>query len=483
MPYISIESFAGGVDRSRPRYVGIPGSLWSGINGHISRGGDFEKRKAFTEFALCPAGKTVGLAKTSIGITVFGSVDPATITIPTGVAYQRLQHPTDPTRTVAKIVSWDLYNGKIYAVAKFDNGDVFHYYDGGQVTDWNAGGNKPTGYGNPVRTFKRKVYSPAGTASQVGGSVLYFSGVDTATGWDKVANSGAGFQNLSTHESGSDSIVALGIYQNYLAAFTRRVTQIWQMNDDATTNAPFQTMYEIGVRAPRSVKSFGDLDLFLLSDSGVRSVRTRSYANLAGVNDVGTPIDAHILDWVISLDAVSTTTVDDAVAVIEPTDSRYWLAIGSRVYVFSYFPSKKISAWTWYEPGFTFTDLVSFNGRVYGRSGDRIYLYGGSDNNTYDNCPVTVELPFLSVQKPATFKQWEGIDIASVGEWNLKALVEPDDESQYVDIGDESGVTFNSEATKLCGRAPAIAITATCNTNGPAKLSAMALHYVPGSAS
>lgn len=475
MTYISIESFAGGVDRSRPRYVGTPGSLWSGINGHISRGGDFEKRKAFTTFADLPAGLTVGMAKTSVGVFVFGSG--AAPAMPTGVGYQRLQHPSSPSSSLAKIISWDLYNGQIYAVAQFNTGEVFHFYNGAVVTDWNASGNKPTGYGNPVRTFRRKVYAPAGTLGVVGGSVLYFSGVDTATGWDRVTNSGAGFQNLSTHESGSDSIVALGVYQNYLAAFTRRVTQIWAMNDDPTTNAPFQTLYEIGVRSPKTVRSFGDLDLFLLSDSGVRSVRTRSYANLAGVNDVGTPIDTHIIEWMASL---PSTTVDDAVSVVEPVDSRFWLVIGSRIYVFSYFPAKKISAWTWYEPGVTFTDMVSLAGRVYGRAGDRIYIYGGADGLTYDNCPVTVELPFLSVQKPATFKRWAGMDIAAVNTWNFKGLVNPDDENEYIDIGDLSGASYHDPSTKLTGRSTHIGITATCNQQGPAKLSAMALHYVPG---
>ena len=46
MAYVSIENFAAGVDQTRPIYAAPQGTLWQGINGHLSRGGDFEKRKA-----------------------------------------------------------------------------------------------------------------------------------------------------------------------------------------------------------------------------------------------------------------------------------------------------------------------------------------------------------------------------------------------------------------------------------------------------
>jgi hypothetical protein len=72
MAYVLVDNFAGGVDRSRPRYVGPPGTLWSGINGHLTRGGDFEKRKAFVQPRRCRPGN-YGLAKTSAGLYVFGS--------------------------------------------------------------------------------------------------------------------------------------------------------------------------------------------------------------------------------------------------------------------------------------------------------------------------------------------------------------------------------------------------------------------------
>ena len=60
------------MDRSRPRYVFQPGVLWSGINGHLTRGGDFEKRKSFVSKYSLPA-NTKGFAKTVDTLYVFGA--------------------------------------------------------------------------------------------------------------------------------------------------------------------------------------------------------------------------------------------------------------------------------------------------------------------------------------------------------------------------------------------------------------------------
>ena len=59
MAYILIDNFSAGVDRSRPRFVGPPGSLWSGINGHLSRGGDFEKRIKMVMEGAVKEGNTI----------------------------------------------------------------------------------------------------------------------------------------------------------------------------------------------------------------------------------------------------------------------------------------------------------------------------------------------------------------------------------------------------------------------------------------
>src|SRR3990172_4997748 len=141
--YLLVESLIAGVDRTRPRYAQQAGTIWSGINGHITRGGDFEKRKAFSVSHILPAG-TIGLAKQAVGLTVFGS-PAAPGGLPAGVTYQPLQPPAN---VLVQVNSWALFNGLIYAIGSYDNGDVRHFYNGTMVTDWNAGGTNPTGYGS-----------------------------------------------------------------------------------------------------------------------------------------------------------------------------------------------------------------------------------------------------------------------------------------------------------------------------------------------
>src|SRR3546814_16625506 len=81
-----------------------------------------------------------------------------------------------------------------------------------------------------------------------------------------------------------------------------------------------------------------------------------------------------------------------AIAVMESQDGRFWLAIGSRIYPFSYFPGSKINAWSYYDLGFTIEAFADISERIYARVGNTIYLFGGEDDETYQDAgehPVT----------------------------------------------------------------------------------------------
>lgn len=467
MAYALADSFIGGVDRTRKRYAPTQGTIWSGINGHIGRGGDFEKRKAFQATYALPTG-TKGLAKSATGLVVFG-IAASVSGLPVGISYQQVAHNTTPSLALDRINSWDLYNGYIYAIAKYDNGDYRHFYNGSLVTDWGAGGNSPSGYGSIVRTHRRKVYSAQD-------SLLWFSELDSATNFDTTA-SGSGYVNLSNHQSGSDSVTGMCAFQSQLAIFSRYVVQLWNMADDDANNAPAQYLNETGTRAPRSVVGFGDIDAFYLSDSGIRSIRARSGTNTAGVNDVGTPIDPLIAEYILTL---TSTQIERACGIVEPVDGRFWLALGERIFVFSYFPSKKVSAWTWYEPGLEFTDIVSYGGRIYARAGDVIYLYGGTDNDTYDSCEVTLAMPYLSSGKPGHYKAAKGVDVAAEGEWTMTLLVNPRDENEYVDAGTIEGFTFNEQNIGALGHVTHVAPVLVHEAAGAASVSQVAAHYEGG---
>lgn len=464
MPYLLVENFARGVDRTRPIYAGAPGTVWSGINCHVSRGGDLDKRKAFVAKYGLPLNQTFGLKATGSALYVFGSgASPAGL--PSGITYQRLQAPSGANMTA--ILWTELFNGKIYAIAEYTDASIHHFYDGTRITDWDGGAGNPSVKGQTARTLQRKVYS-------AGGYQLSFSGVDTATGWTETTDNGAGQINLSNNLAGSEDIVALAVYQAKIAAFSRNAIQIWLMFSNPASNAQDQVLESIGTRAAKSVVGFHEHDVFFLAESGIRSLRTVDLTGAAGIDDVGTAIDPLVAEWLATL---TDDQIAAAVAVVEPKDGRLWLAIGERIFVFTYFSNRKISAWTWYEPGFTVEDFTVKSGRVYARAADTIYLYGGDDNDSYDASRVTVQFPFLTAGKPGHFKQWSGADIAGTGTWELDLLVDPNDDTVEEHVGEMPGVTFDGEGAANWSHHTHVAPKLTHEAEGFASLSNLALYY------
>lgn len=138
MGSIWVREFTGGLDTRRMFETTPGGSLIKAVDCHITRGGEVEKRAAFVPTYELPKGDTVGMAAGVSGIYVFGhTATPSGI--PVGVAYQRLQHPVSSSLAISRILSTELYAGKLYVVAEFEDGSRFHYYDGVRVEDWYDG--------------------------------------------------------------------------------------------------------------------------------------------------------------------------------------------------------------------------------------------------------------------------------------------------------------------------------------------------------
>ncbi len=693
MSYFTVIDFRSGVDRRRPVYAGEPGSLWAGINGHLTRGGDFERRKKFVSKYTIPAG-TFGLAGTDSALYVFGSgVNPG---VPVGLTYQRLQHPDGLSMT--ELLDVELFDGLIYAIAKYSNGDIIHFYDGVVVADWlsgivraamtnNAGiashlatliqadttytttvlsnvitveaavagvpftmstttenvaggtndqtavvantvanvpgvaevlstvtfaitagtnnpgvnrvfsikisgievmstpidwttsnavtaanvatqinvfnstpeytasssgdnvtisaaagtGAGPNGFtvvidpdgdvaidgaaagtnvnkqmaggvaavagqkqrntitiggtfevgdrftviidnkrfgadGNPrnkgkfALTHVNKVWSPAT-------SIVYFSGVVQPDKWNSIEDAGAGSINAATHAAGSATVTGLGVYLSRLAIFARRTIQIWNVDEDENLNNILQTLSNTGTVSQRSVLAFSDSDVFYLDSYGIRSLRARDSSNQAIVAGVGALIDPFVVEH---MDTLTDTQIQNAVAAIEPRDGRFWLALGPLIFVFSYFPETKISGWTWYDPGFEVSDLAVFNNRIYARSGNTVYLYGGDDNQTYDGeneSPVTCWLPFLSVEKDGTYKEFWGVDIAAENTWDMVMYADPNDLGRVSHVGTLPGVTYQLDDIPTIAHSTHVSPKLTCTKAGKAVLSKVSLYY------
>lgn len=685
MPYILVSDFKHGMDRSRQQTAGIPGSLWNAKNCFISRGGDVVRAKKFVSTYSLPA-NTFGLAAVQDQLYVFGSASAPTM--PVGVQYQRLQ---SGSANMTRVLDAKVFDNALYVIAEFDDGGVYHFYDGAKVTDWDTLGGNNSSFAQVAETLALKVSAnaavtaravgnkviitaktagtaftcvgavtdngsgstPAATATElvanvagvaevqatgtvqitggqsdpgidrissvtVNGTELLAAAVNWVSSNSATANAlaiainnntstsgytataagdtvtikaavgtgatpngyavvstvhgtvtkidtnmsggvtavtavaqiyeveiGSGtfdaedlwkitingtdyqttgtaaavgtaafiskkrvwspsgglfrgcvledptdwttttdpsddsiFLNLANEAEAAQRLVGAGKYQNYAAIFARDVVLIYAFFADATGIGIVDILTETGSRSPRSIVTYGNVDVYYLDESGIRSIRARDDGfDTASVSDIGEPIDSFVQDWMATQD---DDTLSRAVGAVDPAEGRYLLAIGNRIFALSFYPSKGIRAWSYVDPGFTVEDLIRAKRRIYARSGDTIYLYGGANDDTYpdaDEQDVVVETPFLSAKDAASFKDAEWFDMAGTNDWTVELLVDPNDTTKAIDAGIISKVTYNLPSARLPGHGALLAFRFTCSAAGDATLSNFALGY------
>lgn len=133
--YLAIENFRAALDTRRSVLTAQPGSLSTLQDGHINQGAEIEKRKAFVKVTL-PTG-TFGGLDTPTGIMVFGSI-PTPAGLPSPFVYQRLQHPNGQS-IMTGVVSAELFAGKAFVIATYDNGETEVFFNGMLDTDFTSG--------------------------------------------------------------------------------------------------------------------------------------------------------------------------------------------------------------------------------------------------------------------------------------------------------------------------------------------------------
>jgi hypothetical protein len=358
------------------------------------------------------------------------------------------------------------------AVAIVSAGNVTTAFDPVSQTYLDGGANASSvqGYtpGAFVRPVKTKMYA-------LSDSLLHFSGIDDPTEWNDTST-GAGFINLANHSRGSEDLKSIASYFNNIAVLAEEAVQIWFVDPDANLNQQIQVLQNTGTIAPDSVVEFGDNDVFYLNLSGIRSLRSRDSSNAAFVGDIGNPIDSLIVADI----RTNRAAAEEAQAILEPRDGRYFLSIGSKVYVFSFFPSSKVSAWSIYEPGFV-VDRWAYDGRqTLCRSGNKLYSLGGENGNTYDASEVVVQMPFLDASAPATYKTFSSLDVTCENTWTVSVATDPQDISLREEVATVHQTTFGLGRVTLSGYSTHLAPRLVCSSSGAAKLGNLAIHYEGG---
>ena len=230
---------------------------------------------------------------------------------------------------------------------------------GGEVTatltDILTGFQTQLGSGNVTSIIPTFIYTFGEKIYVLAGATAYFTALAQPSVWNDPNGAGNGFETMSNFFSTAENLAAMAPYQGNVGFIFRRLVQIWHMDADPSLNDLIQTLPNIGTVAPLSVQAVGDMDIYMLADNGVRSVRVRDASNNAIIADVGTPIDSIIVALLAGLTDAQKAT---ACGIIEPSSNRYWCYVpnadGSpgKIYVFSYFPSSQVAAWGTYSPSY-----------------------------------------------------------------------------------------------------------------------------------
>ena len=439
---------------------------------HLTRGKELEQRADFIPVYTLPAAQTKSLAAVPSGLVVFGHQSTPG-GMPAGVTYQQLQHPSG--EALARVPYFTRYRSKIQAIGEFADGTRYVFYDGARVTDVNAPPNA-VGSGSPavLLTNSQKVFVGSGEN-------LFFSAIGNSTDFGAGAGIGDGVIVMSTHAQGAEALTGLARYDEYVAVFGRRNIQTWFFDPDPSLSKQAQVLEETGCIAPRSITQFGDGDVFYLDRSGIRSLRARDSSNSAATSDIGSAIDPLVTS---QIDTLGETAATDAIGLIEPRDGRFWLIIDDTIYVFSYFAAARVSAWTEYKPGFSISDAVVWDDRVWLRSGDTIYVYGSLPDQPFQYSDAVVAeawLPYLDADQPARAKHLTGIDVSLRGTWDVALAMDPNNETVEDRIGTISETTFGLDRHTVNGIGNHLSVRFRSkrpeSTRIPARLGSVVLHF------
>lgn len=200
MSYTAVSDFKFGMDRRRPQTSGVPGTLWILKNALITRGGDIERAKKFAAVDQLPAG-TFALFSVREQRYVFGSGS-TPVGMPTGVRYQQLAAPGSPA--MIQVLDAKGFSGKVYAIASYADGNVYHFYNGARVTQWDGLADAAADYESVAARLAQFIDAQGAYKAKAFGNVVEIQAAVAGIGYtiaSSATDNGSATTPTATHTS------------------------------------------------------------------------------------------------------------------------------------------------------------------------------------------------------------------------------------------------------------------------------------------
>lgn len=330
-----------------------------------------------------------------------------------------------------------------------------------------------SGYGRVLKTFLGTMHAGVYALDQN-------SAIGDPTSW--TTGTGIDTLDISSNDDASQELSAYAIWLGKLCMFSRNTIQIWAIVADPTNNTFSQLIQNTGTDSPQSVIGYGSSDVLYLDQRGIKSLRANATASAAYTDDIGTKIDTNVIDFLATCTEAQRRA---AISICDPIDGRAWVAIANRIYIFSYFPGVKISAWSFVETADNIDGMAIAERQIYVRSGLNSFQVGGSDNNQYPlpGSSVRVRLPFINANRSSENKRIKGIDVICGGEWTVQLLLDPKDETKMTAPLVVSGPTGLIGQLAVEAETTHFAPVLTSIAGGKLTLSSVLIHFDDGETS
>ncbi len=245
------------------------------------------------------------------------------------------------------------------------------------------------------------------------------SAVDNPTGWEEQDIGSATFA-FSTSYGVQDTAHSFSHSVGKLFVFGEKSIQSWATDADPTKWVLTQILDNAGTVYTSSVQALGDVDVYYVDRSGVRSIQTKELTGDAFVGDIGSPIDLLVQSKLKLAQDAGTALV----SCIDPLNKNYLVWIYDSFFVYAKYPVSRIAAWSRYDG--TWTDVLgaisgsgTFNAggtaTIGGLTMGQVYVWRTSGSNTTSLVNGTETLTYQTqFTAQGTSVTLNGIPLASV---------------------------------------------------------------------